>query len=129
MTTPVSDSVTNPCAAGTFFTIDLCFALAWSRIAPGLGGWQTVIVQISSGKMIDVIPPRAEFLVFHLLPRTGHVELVHERSIEVGGGQVLVACCPRLRDALLPLCPLSPDGLAATVAGQNKTFAETLLCR
>lgn len=116
MAAPVPDSVSKPPACAVFPVADLRFALAWSRAAPGLGGWQVTITQISSGEMVDVIPPGAEFPVFYILPRTGHVELVRERSIEVGGGQVVVARCPTLRDALLLLCPLSQECLAGIEA-------------
>jgi len=127
MVAPVPASFSSPCTGGAFSVSDLCFALAWSRVAPGFGGWQIAFVQISNGEMIDVIPPGAEFPVFHILPRAGHVELIQERSAEVGGGQVLVARCPALRDVLLLLCPLDPECLAAADAGQSSTFAETLL--
>ncbi|MGI4944347.1 MAG: hypothetical protein ACRYHQ_27950 [Janthinobacterium lividum] len=105
---------------------DLQFALAWSDAAPGFGGWRIEVVQISSGEMVDVVPPGAEFPVFWVVPRTGHVEVMWEHSAEAGGGQVLVARPSTLRDALLLLCPLSAECLAdidrmladtATVAG------------
>ena len=127
MVAPVPASFSNPCTSGAFSVSDLCFALAWSRVAPGFGGWQIAFTQISSGEMIDVIPPGAEFPVFHILPRAGHVELIQERCADVGGGQVLVARCPALRDALLLLCPLDPECLVAVEAGQSRTFAETSL--
>ncbi len=127
MVAPVPARFSNPCAGGTFSVSDLCFALAWSRVAPGFGGWQIAFMQISSGEMIDVIPPGAEFPVFHILPRAGHVELIQEHCADVGGGQVLVAHCPALRDALLLLCPLDPESLATADAGQSRTFAETSL--
>ncbi len=127
MVASVPESLSSSSASGAFSVSDLCFALAWSRVAPGFGGWRIVFLQISSGEMIDVVPPGAEFPVFHILPRAGHVELTQEHSAEVGGGQVLIARGPALRDALLLLCPLDPECLAAADAGQSSTFAETLL--
>ena len=124
---PVPESLSSSSASGAFCVSDLCFALAWSRVAPGFGGWRIAFMQISTGEMIDVVPPGAEFPVFHILPRAGHVELMQEHSAEVGGGEVLVARCPTLRDALLLLCPLDPECLAAADAGQSRTFAETSL--
>ena len=91
---------------------DLRFALAWSDAAPGFGGWQVEVVQISSGEMVDVIPPGAQFPVFSVVPRMGHVEVVWEHAAEAGGGQVTVARPSTLRDALLLLCPLSAECLA-----------------
>ncbi len=127
MVAPVPESLSSSSATGAFSVSDLCFALAWSRVAPGFGGWQIAFMQISNGEMIDVIPPGAEFPVFHVLPSAEYVELIQEHSAEMGGGQVLVTRCPALRDALLLLCPLDPECLAAADAGQSSTFAETLL--
>ena len=125
MAAPFPDSVSShTCAA--FPIADLRFALAWSRVAPGFGGWQAAVTQISSGEMIDVVPPGAEFPVFCIFPRMGHVELVRERSIEVGGGQVVVARCPTLRDALLMLCPLSQECLADVEAGRHEGHVPAL---
>lgn len=89
-----------------FAVDDLLFALAWSRLAPGLGGWRLSITEISTGEMVEIIPPGAEFPVFLILPRADHVEVIRERPIEAGGGQVRVATLPTLRDAVLLLCPL-----------------------
>lgn len=91
---------------------DLRFALAWSRMAPGFGGWQLGVSEMASGEMVEVIPPGAEFPVFYVLPRAGCVEVIRERVIEVGGGQVSVATVPTLRDAVLLLCPLGPEAMA-----------------
>ncbi|HEY0205529.1 MAG TPA: hypothetical protein VGC15_15395 [Acetobacteraceae bacterium] len=92
---------------------DLRFALAWSAAAPGYGGWRIEVVQISSGEMVDVVPPGAQFPVFWVVPRVGHVEVMWEHSAEAGGGQVTVARPSTLRDALLLLCPLSAECLAS----------------
>lgn len=100
----------NECAV--FPIADLRFALAWSVAAPGFGGWRVEVVQISSGEMVDVIPPGAEFPVFSVVPRTAHVEVIWERAADAGGGQVIVARPSSLREALLLLCPLSADCLA-----------------
>ncbi len=91
----------------TFPVDDLLFALAWSRLAPGLGGWRLAVIEIDTGEMIEIILPGAEFPVFLILPRRRHVELIRERPIEAGGGQVRVATLPTLREAVLLLCPLS----------------------
>lgn len=91
---------------------DLRFALAWSRVAPGWGGWQVSVSEMATGEMVEVVPPGAEFPLFYVLPRAGSVEVIRERVMEVGGGQVSVAMVPTLRDALLLLCPLDADALA-----------------
>ncbi len=88
---------------------DLLFALEWSRVAPGLGGWQVAVTEINSGEMVEVTPPGAEVPVFCILPRGDHVELIRERPIEVGGGQVHVGRLPNLLEAVLKLCPLGPQ--------------------
>ena len=102
-------AASSECAV--FPIADLRFALAWSAAAPGYGGWRIEVVQISSGEMVDIVPPGAEFPVFCVVPRTGHVEVMWERSADAGGGQVTVARPSTLRDALLLLCPLSAERL------------------
>jgi len=103
-------AASSECAV--FPLADLRFALAWSAAAPGFGGWRVEVVQISSGEMVDVVPPGSQFPVFWVVPRIGHVEVVWEKSAEAGGGQVTVARPSTLRDALLLLCPLSAECLA-----------------
>ena len=73
----------------------------------------------------QVLDPVAHVICKHLI-RAGHVQLVHERAVKAGGGQVLVARCPTLRDVLL-LRPVDPECLAAADAGQGRAFAEPSL--
>ena len=103
----------------TFPVEDLQFAIAWSRLAPGWGGWQASVSEMATGEIVEVTPPGAEFPLFYILPRACGVEVIRERVMEVGGGQVSVATVPTLRDAVLLLCPLGPDALAQ--AGQAVT--------
>lgn len=91
---------------------DLHFAVAWSRVAPGIGGWQLSVSEMTTGEIVEVIPPGAEFPVFYLLPRPAGVEIIRERVMEVGGGQVSMATVPSLREAVLLLCPLNELGMA-----------------
>ena len=103
-------AASSDCAV--FPLADLRFALAWSAAAPGFGGWRAEVVQISSGEMVDVIPPGADFPIFCVLPRTGYVEVIWEHAADAGGGQATVARPDTLRDALLLLCPLGAECLA-----------------
>ncbi len=112
-------AASSECAV--FPIADLRFALAWSAAAPGFGGWRVEVVQISSGEMLDVIPPGAQFPVFWVVPRVGHVEVVWEHPAEAGGGQVTVARPSTLRDALLLLCSLGAECLADI----DRTLADT----
>ena len=112
-------AASSECAV--FPIADLQFALAWSVAAPGFGGWRIEVVQISSGEMVDVIPPGAQFPVFWVVPRTEYVEVIWEHPAEAGGGQVTVARPPTLRDALLLLCPLSAECLSDI----NRKLADT----
>lgn len=98
--------------AGLFPVADLRFGMAWSRLAPGIGGWPLTVTETTSGEMVDVTPPGAEHPVFCILPRPDHVEIIRERSIDVGGGQVTVACVDNLRQAVLLLCALDSRHIA-----------------
>ena len=96
----------TPPELGSFSIADLKFGFAWSAVAPGIDGWRIEVVQIASGEMLDVTPPGAEFPVFSILPRAGHVEVIRERPLDAGGGQVHVGRFQSLREAVLTLCPL-----------------------
>ena len=103
-------SVRNAANSHAVFPLeDLQFALAWSQVAPGIGGWKLTVSEMTTGEIVEVTPPGAEFPVFYVLPRPNGVEIIRERVIEVGGGQVPVALLPTLRDAVLLLCPLGPE--------------------
>ncbi len=101
-----------PMPAASFPIGDLQFALAWSQVAPGIGGWRLTVSEMTSGEMVEVTPPGAEFPTFYILPRAGLVEIIRERAMEVGGGQVRVGSVSSLKDAVLLLCPLSPAVVA-----------------
>ena len=97
--------------SAVFPVLDLEFAFAWSRHAPGIGGWELSVVEMNTGELIEIVPPGAEFPVFYVVPRENGVEIIRERVIEVGGGQVSVANAPSLREALLLLCRLPASDL------------------
>ncbi len=110
----MSDPIPPPAQSGSFPVADLEFSFAWSAVAPGIDGWRVELVQIASGEMLDVTPPGAEYPVFSILPRFGHVEVIRERPLDFGGGggQVPVGRFPSLREAVLALCPLHKDEIA-----------------
>ena len=105
-------SVRNDTSIHAVFPVeDLQFAMAWSRVAPGFGGWTLAVSEMTTGELVEVTPPGAEFPVFYVLPRPEGTEIIRERVIEVGGGQVSEAMVPSLRDAVLLLCPLGSEGM------------------
>ena len=91
---------------------DLAFAMAWSRVAPGIGGWRLAVSEMTSGEIVEIIPPGAKLPVFYVLPRPGGAEIIWDCSTAVENDQVSLGLVPSLRDAVLLLCPLSLDLLA-----------------
>ncbi len=102
------DTFSRPplCDVELCFTVkEFAFAMAWEMYAPGLGGWTVHREMEDDGaEFILVDPP----LVY------GDGFTVHREAGEVvvswfGG----VLRTPTLREALLVICPLSPEGLEA----------------
>jgi hypothetical protein len=102
---------------GTFSAAELEFALAWAVFAPGLGGW-TVQADISEdgAKSLLVDPPLVYGDGFQLWldgPETVISWSAEERRVAT------------LREAMLLICPLSPEALAAVealTAASESTF-------
>ncbi len=88
-----------------FAAADIAFALAWEIYAPGLGGW-TVHIDLDEGgdEFMLVDPP--------LVYGDGFVVRLD------GNGAVITSPdglhrAANLREAMLLICPLSPDALQA----------------
>lgn len=97
---------------GAFPVDDLSFAMAWSRVAPGIGGWRLAVSEMTSGEIVEIIPPGAKFPVFYVLPRPGGAEIIWDCSTVVEDDQASLGLLPSLRDAVLLLCPLTSEVLA-----------------
>ncbi|WP_426954301.1 hypothetical protein [Muricoccus radiodurans] len=106
------DKATPPPECESFSIAGLSFSFAWSRLAPGIDGWRVQLVQIASGEMLDVTPPGSEFPVFSILPRAGYIEVIRERPIDAGGGQISIGRFRGLREAVLALCSLDDEQIA-----------------
>ena len=84
---------------------DLAFAFAWEIYAPGLSGWNiSVDPEEAAADLILVDPP--------LVYGDGFTVRKSESGVEIkwSGGRESAAT---LRDALLLICPLAPEALAA----------------
>lgn len=87
---------------------EFCFARNWELYAPGLGGW-TVIrdLEDDGAELVLVYPPLSYEEGFTIHRETGTV------VITWCGGVVRVGT---LREALLRICPLSPEHLRSADA-------------
>ncbi len=92
------------CDAELYFTDEeFAFAMAWEMYAPGLGGWTVHREMEDDGADIILVdPPLVYGDGFTLHREAGEVVISWSR------GRLRV---PSLREALLVICPLSPDGL------------------
>ena len=96
---------TSRSGPGQFAAFDLAFALAWEIYAPGLGGW-TVLIDTDDNdvEFLQVDPP--------LVYGDGY-------TVRLEGSEVVISCAigtfraASLREAMLLICPLSPDALSA----------------
>ena len=91
--------------ARRFAPADVAFALAWEVHAPGLGGWSVMIDEEDDGsEYLLVDPPLVYGAGFMVRPFGAAAEITWDQ------GTLVV---PNLREAMLRICPLSPDALAA----------------
>jgi hypothetical protein len=93
-----------------FYPVDIAFVLAWSRLAPGFGGWQVAFDREPSTELVSIVPPGAEDPVF-VIRRPGVDVVMHRNRPDGRGEPVEVGHYKTLRDAVLALCPLSGDAL------------------
>ena len=93
----------NCTASRRLTAAELAFAQAWEVHAPGLGGW-TVIADLEDdgSECLYVDPPLVFGEGFVVRPGPDHV------TISWPNGSMQVAS---VRDAMLAICPLSPDAL------------------
>ena len=84
---------------------DIAFALAWEVYAPGLGGWTVQIDEDESGsEYLLVDPPLVFGDGFTVRPDPAGATITwHDGT----------ARAANLREAMLKICPLCPDALAA----------------
>jgi hypothetical protein len=84
---------------------EVAFALAWEVHAPGLGGWTVIIDEDEDGSEYLVVdPPLVYGAGFQVRPLGAAAEIIWDQ------GTLLVE---NVRAAMLKICPLSPDALAA----------------
>jgi hypothetical protein len=101
-----NDPMLPPDAGGTGFAhVDVLFALEWSALAPGFGGWTVLVDNEAHPRLLSVVPPGSDTLAFFLFPSGGAVEVLW-RSPHGGGTVLTVGRYAGLRTALLALCPL-----------------------
>ena len=94
-----------PGAFGTFPPYDLAFALAWADHAPGLGGWTVQLDTCEDGAEYLLVDPPLVYGNGFYIGLDGA-----ETVIWWHAGERRVA---NLREAMLLICPLGPEALAA----------------
>ena len=90
---------------GRFSSDEIAFALAWEVHAPGLTGWSVVIDTDEDGSDIILVDPPLAFDRGFIVRRVGA-----ETVVTWAAGTLRAA---DLCEAMLLICPLPPDRLAA----------------
>jgi hypothetical protein len=94
--------------AAHFSPAEVAFALAWAAYAPGLGGWSVEADFGEAGAELLLVDPPLVYGDGFRISRDGHEVVISwaadERRVST------------LREAMLLICPLSPDALAAVEA-------------
>jgi len=91
-----------------FHQADVLYALEWSAVAPGMGGWNLLVDQEAETRLISVVPPGSEaprFLIF----RAGADVDVLWIGDSPGEDAMEVGHYPTLRAAVLGLCPVPKE--------------------
>lgn len=106
-----------------FNSADVLFAMEWSAVAPGIGGWAVAVDNEQQCRLISIVPPGAELPTFFLYWKDNTVVVVWRRPY--GDRETMeVGRFANLRVAVLALCPLHGD----LVQNINETM-ETLYPR
>jgi hypothetical protein len=95
-----------------FHLADLAFVHAWSRHAPGIGGWRVLVDDQQAPENVAVIPPGAEEPVFFITRQAAKAVLAR-RPWQAGpeAPRVTLGTFDTLRQAVLALCELPGEAL------------------
>jgi hypothetical protein len=96
-------------ATSVFHKAEVLFALEWAAVAPGLGGWNVVLDDDRTTRMISVVPPGAENPAFFITRDREEVTITWLRQKAIDGALVEIGRFKTLRDSVLTLCPLCDD--------------------
>lgn len=93
-----------------FATADLLFAMEWSTVAPGFGGWEVLVDDEKRTRLVSVVPPGSEVPTFFAFWKGRDIVVVWRRP----GGESKITEVGRftnLRAAVLKLCPLHEESV------------------
>jgi len=96
-------------ATSVFHQAEVLYALEWAAVAPGLGGWNLVLDDDRTTRLISVVPPGAENPTFFVTRDRDEVTITWLRQKAIDGALVEIGRFKSLRDAVQTLCPLSDD--------------------
>jgi hypothetical protein len=109
-----------------FAYADVLYALEWASLAPGLGGWTVLLDDDHETREILVIPPGMEQPAFCIYRSGRDVLLSWLRPTDPQRPEFEVARVASLREAVLLLCPLSEESIAAVHDSMEVMYPRSL---
>ena len=109
----------------TFHRGDVLFALEWSAVAPGMGGWDVLIDDERATRLVSVVPPGADTPAFFIYLKQRDV-VVRWLAPSGKGEPLEVGRFTSLRAALRALCPLNEDQLQAVNEAMEILYPRSL---
>jgi len=91
-----------------FHRADVLYALEWSAVAPGMGGWDVLLDDEERTRLVSVVPPGSDTPTFFIYNKGREVVLTWQAPS--GKSDVMeIGRFASLRTALLALCPLNEE--------------------
>ena len=108
-----------------FHRSDVLFALEWSAVAPGMGGWDVLLDDDRDTCLLSVVPPGADAAAFYLYKKGREVVL---RWLAPRGAAepMEVGRFTTVRAALLALCPLNDEQMRAVHESMEILYPRSL---
>jgi hypothetical protein len=111
--------------SATFARADVLFALEWSAVAPGIGGWDVLLDDERHTRLVSVVPPGADLPSFFICWKGSDVAVTWLAPSGEGKATEM-ARYTNLRAAVLALCPLDGDQMQAVNESMEILYPRSL---
>jgi hypothetical protein len=107
---------------------DVLFALEWSAVAPGIGGWDVLIDDEKRTRLVSVVPPGSDVPSFFIYWK-GRDVVVTWLAPNGKGDVMEIGRFSSLRAAVLALCPLNAEQMQAVTESLEVLYPRALRSR